>query len=74
MHLGTKMACPIPCITCNGLIALCAFGYIEVSCSSVPVTSKGRLPYLSLRCSSSPGGYISHSLTPQTLTDQLYDL
>ena len=36
--------------------------------------SKGRLPRLSRRWSSSPGGNSSHSLQPHTFVDQLYDL
>ena len=68
------MTSPSLCITVIGLRALAKSGNFFPSCMSSDNISYARLPSLSVKYFSWPGGYSSHFLQPQMLADQLYDL
>lgn len=74
LNLGTKMTSPSFCSTTNGLGALSKSGNLFLSLVSDEVMSNIRLPCVSLRYCSLPGGYRIHFFCPHTLADQLCDL
>ena len=68
------MTSPSLCITVMGFRALSKSGNFFPSDMSSDNISYARLPSLSVKYFSWPGGYSSHFLQPQMLADQLYDL